>query len=614
MARIRRWGVIVAALVGGIAAMQPHAQMPAPAPMRDLTWGKLNFLQTTDTHGWLGGHLTEPSYSADWGDYVSLAHHMRKQADERGVDLLLVDAGDRIEGNGLYDGSNPKGLYLYDIYRQQDIDIICTGNHELYKSWAIQDEHRYTVPNYQNNYIASNLDYINITTGKQEPMAPRYRKFKTKNQGLEILAFGFLFNFSENNKTLSVVQRVEETVKEPWFQDAIREDPDVFVVNGHVGVEMSEFNNTIYKAIRDVNPTTPIVFLGGHVHLRNATMYDERAIAVASGRYFETIGWVSLDGPLKKDEVPSPQPRDAGKITFSRRYIDTNLLGFYHHTGLNGEAFETERGRNTSNMIAHARNNMRLEELYGCAPQSYWMTRFPYGHKNNLYTLLANKILPYVAYDEQRVDIPRLVLINTGAMRFDIFKGRFTRDSMFNVSPFPNKFRYIPNMPYKTAKFIFDVLLSWESYFTDQRPYLMMLGIPTCELNIRRETFIAPKDVLKLASRSVGQARLSGYGEPEIVEGHTTVDGLGNDGDDTLHWSYDYHTQPAVVKTEMGVTEGEEPETIDFVFIDFMKGPLSQVFKRLNTTYTEADMLPYGTELLDVMVHKWVKENWSQEC
>ena len=38
---------------------QPSAPKPIPAPMRDLPWGQLNFLATTDTHGWHGGHLQE---------------------------------------------------------------------------------------------------------------------------------------------------------------------------------------------------------------------------------------------------------------------------------------------------------------------------------------------------------------------------------------------------------------------------------------------------------------------------------------------------------------------------------------------------------------------------
>jgi 2',3'-cyclic-nucleotide 2'-phosphodiesterase (5'-nucleotidase family) len=602
----------VANLIGGTLGMQPHAVMPEPQPLRDLVWGKLNFLQTTDTHGWLGGHPTEASYSADWGDYISFAHHMRRKADEQGVDLLLVDAGDRIEGNGLYDGSSPKGQYLYDIYSQLDIDIICTGNHELYHDHAVEAEHAITVPYYQNNYIASNLDYINRTTGAREPMAPRYRKFRTKNQDIEVLAFGFIFNFLLATKNTSVVQMVEDTVKEKWFQQAIREDPDVFVVNGHVGVDMSEFNNTIYRAIRDVNPLTPIVFLGGHVHFRNATMYDDRAIAVASGRYFETIGWVSVDGNLKKDKTLSPQPHDTGKLTFSRRYIDTNLAGFYHHTGLSGEAFHTERGKNTTDMITAARHALKLDEFYGCAPQDYWMTRYPYGDKQSLYTWLEQELLGELPDLEERANIPRLILINTGSLRFDIFKGPFTRDTMFNVSPFPNHFEYIADMPYEDAQDIFDKLLHWEDWFPDQgRQFMTLLGIPACEQNVRRETYIAPQDAMKLARRAAEQVKLTDF-DYVITPGHTTQDGMGRDGDDTIHQSYSYHKPPSVVKTEVALPKDKMPERVDFVFISFMKPYILKVFEKFNSTYRAEDMKRYGPEELEARILAWIEKNWSE--
>lgn len=47
------------ALVTPILARQPSAPEAIPAPLRDLKWGQLNFLHTTDTHGWLAGHLQE---------------------------------------------------------------------------------------------------------------------------------------------------------------------------------------------------------------------------------------------------------------------------------------------------------------------------------------------------------------------------------------------------------------------------------------------------------------------------------------------------------------------------------------------------------------------------
>jgi len=55
--------------------------------------GYRSSLHTTDTHGWLEGHIAEKNYGADWGDYVSFVKDMRQQADDMGVDLLLVDTG-----------------------------------------------------------------------------------------------------------------------------------------------------------------------------------------------------------------------------------------------------------------------------------------------------------------------------------------------------------------------------------------------------------------------------------------------------------------------------------------------------------------------------------------
>lgn len=45
-------------------AEQPSAPSPRPAPLRSLQWGQLNFLHTTDTHGWLAGHLQEYVHSS----------------------------------------------------------------------------------------------------------------------------------------------------------------------------------------------------------------------------------------------------------------------------------------------------------------------------------------------------------------------------------------------------------------------------------------------------------------------------------------------------------------------------------------------------------------------
>jgi hypothetical protein len=66
----------------------------------------------------------------------------------------------------------------------------------------------------------------------------------------------------------------------------------------------------VFNAIRAVHPTTPILILGGHTHIRDCRKYrdrarcclyvsycmrytvqlDGRSIALESGRYMETVG------------------------------------------------------------------------------------------------------------------------------------------------------------------------------------------------------------------------------------------------------------------------------------------------------------------------------------
>ncbi len=137
--------VSIICLGAAARAAQPSAPSPVSAPLRELPWGLVNVLHSSDTHGWLAGHLQEsvilhasetlltastPAYSGDWGDYISFAHHLRQRAHDDGNDLLIIDTGDRVDGNGLYDASKPKGNYTREIFAQQDLDLICVGNHE----------------------------------------------------------------------------------------------------------------------------------------------------------------------------------------------------------------------------------------------------------------------------------------------------------------------------------------------------------------------------------------------------------------------------------------------------------------------------------------------------
>ena len=88
-------------------------------------------------------------------------------------------------------------------------------------------------PKLKGKYLTSN---VNITVaGKHNntisvPIGSRFRKFQTE-LGRKVTALGVLFDFSGNSAN-TTVQKVENMVKEEWFQEAIGEEPDLFLLAG----------------------------------------------------------------------------------------------------------------------------------------------------------------------------------------------------------------------------------------------------------------------------------------------------------------------------------------------------------------------------------------------
>jgi hypothetical protein len=582
-----------------------------------------------DTHGWHGGHLQEPQYSADWGDYISFARHLHKRADEDGSDLLLIDTGDRVEGNGLYDASNPKGKYTFDIFKHQDIDVITSGNHELYLSNSSDNEYYNTVPNFKDSYVASNLDIQNPRTGELEPLAPRFRKFTTKNQGIRIISFGFLFNF-HGNANNTVVQPVQDTIKEQWFQDAIRtKDIDLFLVAGHVPVRDSEEYDIIYKSIRAARWDIPIVFFGGHTHIRDYRKWESKAQGIESGRYMETLGFLSMTG-LSTGKKDSILPEKSAP-NYQRLYIDNNLYSLQHHSGTNESTFATDIGKNVSAAISNARSKLNLDHAFGCAPRDYWLNRAPYPADNSLLTWLEKEVLPDTFSGKKR---PSIVITNSGAMRFDIFKGPFTIDSTFLVSPFTSGFRLAKDIPYKAASQVVRLLNNEgqillkdllalqksEDVNTPGLHRLDELAPPSPPINL--ESFIAQSPTEHALFRPELQTPLSGPGaltphtnSESKVPGYTTVDDLGSEGDDTIHEPIRFYDVPNCVGANVNFDSSSgEPETVDLVYNEFIQDWVLLALRYLGIKYEKGDTSGTldGKTMTDV-ISDWVGEHWACE-
>ncbi|KAL9076224.1 MAG: hypothetical protein Q9157_003734 [Trypethelium eluteriae] len=602
---------------------QPSAPSPIPAPLRELPWGQLNFLHTTDVHGWLGGHLREPQYSADWGDYISFAQHLRDKADADGTDIIIVDTGDRVEGNGIYDSSKPRGKYTFDILKEQHIDVICSGNHELYKARTASDEFRKTVPDFKGHYLASNIDYYNSDTQEFVPLAKRYRKFTTKNQGIRVMAFGFLFDFNGNANN-TVVQPVEETIKEKWFQDAIRDrEVDLFLVTGHVPVRDSQEFSLIFKTIRAVQWDIPIQFLGGHTHIRDFTKYDSRAFGLESGRYMETIGFASVSGVKSGGNEVLPQ---VAKNKFARRYIDNNLFSLHHHSNTNSSTFPTELGRNVSEAITSARKSLKLDRVYGCAPQDYWTNRAPYPSRDSIFTWLEESVIPEQVSGYQmseRNNNSALVVVNTGALRFDVFEGKFTRDDSYLVSPFTSGFRFIENMPKEIADRVLP-LLNQGSPLGVNGLAATLPGHPGANL-IQDITADANREYpINALQNQVPMGEIAVAGEnddpkQDLPPGYTTKDDAGTDGDDTEHKPIEFFAVPncfaanvQLSKDNSKAQDDAQPETIDFVYNEFIEPWIVLALQYLGQDYSSEDTAPYmeGKSFTSLMTN-WVEENWK---
>jgi hypothetical protein len=536
---------------------------------------------------------------------------MREKAEAQGQDLLVIDTGDRVEGNGLYDSSEPKGIYLSDILRHQHIDLLTSGNHELYKQNTSEAELLTTVPNFRGNYIASNIDIFHPSIQELVPLAPRYKKFTTSKQGIRIVAFGFLFDFTGNYNN-TVVQPVEETIKEDWFQEAIRDkEVDLFLVIGHVPARSPEYR-AIFKAIRSIRWDTPIQFFGGHQHVRDYAKYDDKAFALASGRFMETIGFMSIDGLTTggKSGLLNSGP------VFKRRYIDSNLYSYHYHTGLDQDTFPTEKGQNVSQLIAKARSELELDKVHGCAPRELWMSRVKYPDDANIFTWLGTQVIPNSLRDDSRAGVPTLTIVNTGAMRFDIFKGPFTQDSTFIVSPFTSGFRYLKNVPYDKAQLMLEIL--------NKQPQVLHASQHGGESS--RTTLAPPEQLAYLEDVVVDQTwpLFSGSGSDQtplsgdkpakpLVPGYTTKDDAGTDGDDTIHAPVSFYRVPNCIQALGSANSSEIPEKVDLVYIDFIERymVLAANFAGLDVDFAkESDVYMPGMTMTNLVLD-WVKTHWK---
>ncbi|ODV82476.1 Metallo-dependent phosphatase [Suhomyces tanzawaensis NRRL Y-17324] len=557
----------------------PHHHTPKHPrhPIRPLEWNAINFVHTTDTHGWYSGHLNQKQYSANWGDFISFTKRLKQKAHANGQDLLVIDSGDRHDGNGLSDITTPNGLVSTPIFIQQDYDLLTIGNHELYLWENSQQEYDTVIEHFPDNYVSSNVEYSQ--NGLFVPFGSRYKYWQTPQQKIRILAFGFLFDFKKFNLGTRVVP-LATVIQEEWFQEVLQQHAgkvDLLVIVTHVPIdhqwpELYQLN----AVLRQYFPETVIQYFGGHSHVRDFTVLDAKATALQSGRYCETIGWVSLD-PRKEvpslEEIPLESTIDVARTIFSRSYIDFNLDSFLTHTQRSLRHFDTEKGLEVSRLIADTRDLLNLSTPLGKVHRNYFVDYVPLGSSKNLFNLLTTRVLTALVPKKLvKAHHQRVIIINTGSVRYDLYKGPYTIDTKYIVSPFENNWVKI-TVP-KSVALEVAPLLNRDDYIataSGEHPQNWKLLPPHHQARRQLKNgwsdFNSAGNAQQVLQASpVTAARL----RTKLSKGYVTHDDFGSNGDDTIHKPTINFPIPNVVES-VQVDETAGPDSpVDLVFYDFI--------------------------------------------
>ncbi|KAJ5346606.1 hypothetical protein N7541_009088 [Penicillium brevicompactum] len=590
--------------------MQPEAQDAFTQPKRPLNWGEINFIHTSDSHGWLEGHIKERNYGADWGDFVSFTKHMKDQAANKNVDLLLIDTGDLHDGNGLSDATDPNGKITNPIFENIDYDLLTPGNHELGAVNIAYTTFTEFVGVYGNKYLTSNIDICkNCQDGEPDEkewvsMGSRSRYFETEN-GIRIMAFGVILDGTNNNKDMTRIQRAAEMIQEDWFKDAVaRQDIDLFVLIGHNPVRPGDPRSVssfpfIMQTLREMRPDVPVQGFGGHTHTRDFRVYDSMSSAIESGKYCETVGWISLSGiksrQTQRSDIPEKKRTRENERTqadaqcnktkdfdmqLTRRYLDWNRLTFaYHATG--SQDMGTSEGLDISKGIAENRKSLKLTHVYGCAPQTYCQTCKPIDDPGNVYALVQTAAAA-IWVNPDRSTNPRMIIINTGLFRYDVVQGPFTVDDAYTVCPYHNTVRFVPDVPYSLAKTLLETLntpKSTKRSTTVDTWSSGLLGYDECgNPSYYNETELSrPKALFR---------RMIGGETPS--SGYTTCDDLGGDGDDTPHSQVPEYSVPVEIQVTAGFPSDGVPETVDVIFPDFLQPEIVDALNSKNLSTSQS--------------------------
>lgn len=253
-------------------------------------------------------------------------------------------------------------------------------------------------------------------------------------------------------------------------------------------------------------------------------------MALESGRYMETIGWMSANLGAAQG--------NSNNISFTRRYLDQNRVTYQYHTQTSNSTFDTSYGRSITTGLEDLAEQFDLSYLYGYAPQDYTLSRNPYPSNGSVLSLFVDDAaLTALAINNSRADIPNILITNSGELRFDVLKGEFTKNDQLTALPFTDSFLYIPNITFSIANQVLPALNSAGASDKKKRATLEMEMWRRGYVDDRYNAWL--KDMFWRAGPG-SRAEMAG----NLTLGYVTTDPCPGYGDDTLHTAVPYYSSP----------------------------------------------------------------------
>ena len=373
----------------------------------------VTILYTNDVHTYIDNKSPKPTYAA--------IAALKKSIEDTGRDVLLVDAGDHIQGTAY--GSMDDGATIIELMNEAGYDLATPGNHEfdygMARAKAVIREADFpyvscnwvdlrtgfnVLPSVKFFFVGGRkIAFVGVTTPETfTKSTPAYFMNDAQTKYIYDILGG-----EDGQKLYDAVQKAIDKA-EFWGADTI-------IGLGHLGVDPSSSPWTSEEVIAHTHGFT--AFIDGHSHtvMANKQVTDASGKAVTltqTGSYFKNIGkmTVGADGTITTELIDTYEGLDAAVAATASNWISAvdDMLG---------EEIAVGDTKFYINDPATGKRRIRSGET-------------------NLGDFVADGIYTYFnEIEELHCDI---AIMNGGGIRTDVEAGPWSFKTCKTVSPFGN--------------------------------------------------------------------------------------------------------------------------------------------------------------------------------